>query len=175
MPNCQIVDKCSQNISSGCFCFLEFQNILLDLLHALLVEGVAVAKEKEHLKENKQWGSDKGLVPRVEKSRCAAFKDTMPNELRNPGGNMEGKNSLPEWESCHRGSSCHQPIGPLVEDKHEERSQATSDRVHHDVGDHIDGSGDGGQGEGHPAKEGEGGKRGRGWGEDAQHVLQRHP
>ena len=37
----------------------------------------------------------------------------------------------------------------LVEDKHEESTQATSDRVHHDIGDHIDGSGDGGQGEGH--------------------------
>ena len=40
-------------------------------------------------------------------------------------------------------------LSNLVEDKHEESPQATSNRVHHDVGDHIDGSGDGGQGEGH--------------------------
>ena len=40
-------------------------------------------------------------------------------------------------------------LSNLVEQKHEESPQATSDRVHHDIGDHIDGGGDGGQGEGH--------------------------
>merc|ERR1712179_781461 len=98
--NCRLV-------TSGCFCFLEFKDILLHLLHALLVKGVAVAKEEEHLKENKQRGCDESLIPRVKERRCPVFKDAVPNELCNPGGNMEGKNRLPERKSCHGSSSCH--------------------------------------------------------------------
>ena len=37
----------------------------------------------------------------------------------------------------------------LVEEKHEESTEATSDGVHHQVAEHIDGGGDAGQGEGH--------------------------
>ena len=40
-------------------------------------------------------------------------------------------------------------LSNLVQEEHEESPQSTSDRVHHEVGDHIDGSGDGGQGERH--------------------------
>ena len=63
----------------------------------------------------------------------------------------------------------------LVEHKHEESTQSASNRVHHQVGDNIDGGGDGGQGDGHPAKEGKGGQGGGSRGKDAEHVLQSHP
>ena len=63
----------------------------------------------------------------------------------------------------------------LVEHKHKESTQSASNRVHHQVGDNIDGGGDGGQGDGHPAKEGKGGQGGGSRGKDAEHVLQSHP
>ena len=51
VEDCQYFNHCHQHNSFQKSCIILFDNHLWHLLHALLVEGVAVAKEKEHLKK----------------------------------------------------------------------------------------------------------------------------
>jgi hypothetical protein len=61
----------------------------------------SVSKKEKDFKQHKQGSSQEGLIQAVKKGWGSTLKDSMSNELQDPGNKVDCKGNFPDWKAMN--------------------------------------------------------------------------